>query len=130
MNPDQGSQLTSFVGIDWLKRAGTRISIDGKTRCIDSIFIKHLWRSLSVNAFICMDGRLDQRPKRASGSGWPSTTIAAHLHRVAEPRQPCSIGTSTKYPNPINRSKEQLNLHRKPSQDRRVAHCGIARYCD
>ena len=46
MNTDQGSQFTSF---DWtyrLKRVGTRISMDGKGRCLDNIFIERLCRSL------------------------------------------------------------------------------------
>lgn len=34
MNTDQGSQFTSFGWIDRLKRVGTRISMDGKGRCI------------------------------------------------------------------------------------------------
>jgi putative transposase len=46
MNTDQGSQFTSFVWTDRLKRVGTRISMDGKGRCLDNIFIKRLWRSL------------------------------------------------------------------------------------
>lgn len=46
MNSDQGSQFTSFVWTDRMKRAGTRISMDGKGRCIDNIFIERLWRSL------------------------------------------------------------------------------------
>jgi putative transposase len=46
MNTDQGSQFTSFVWTDRLKRVGTRISMDGKGRCIDNIFIERLWRSL------------------------------------------------------------------------------------
>ncbi|BAE49445.1 Transposase and inactivated derivative [Paramagnetospirillum magneticum AMB-1] len=46
MNTDQGSQFTSFAWIDRLKRAGTRISMDGKGRCIDNVFIERLWRSL------------------------------------------------------------------------------------
>jgi len=46
MNTDQGSQFTSFAWIDRLKRVGTRISMDGKGRCIDNIFIERLWRSL------------------------------------------------------------------------------------
>jgi len=46
MNTDQGSQFTSFAWINRLKRAGTRISMDGKGRCIDNIFIERLWRSL------------------------------------------------------------------------------------
>jgi putative transposase len=46
MDTDQWSQFTSFAQIDRLKRGGTRISMDGKGRCIDNIFIERLWRSL------------------------------------------------------------------------------------
>jgi transposase InsO family protein len=46
MNTDQGSQFTSFAWTDRLKRLGTRISMDGKGRCLDNIFIERLWRSL------------------------------------------------------------------------------------
>ncbi|MDZ7904400.1 MAG: IS3 family transposase [Cypionkella sp.] len=46
MNTDQGSQFTSFDWTDRLKRIGTRISMDGKARYLDNIFIERLWRSL------------------------------------------------------------------------------------
>jgi putative transposase len=46
MNTDQGSQFTSFAWTDRLKRAGSRVSMDGKGRCLDNIFIERLWRSL------------------------------------------------------------------------------------
>jgi len=46
MNTDQGSQFTSFVWTDRLKRVGTRISMDGKGRFLDNIFIERLWRSM------------------------------------------------------------------------------------
>ncbi|HEY0211992.1 MAG TPA: integrase core domain-containing protein [Paenirhodobacter sp.] len=46
MTTDQGSQFTSFVWTDRLKRAGTRIPMDGKGRCTDNVFIERLWRSL------------------------------------------------------------------------------------
>ena len=46
MNTDQGRQFTSFAWTDRLKRVGTRISMDGKGRCLDDIFIERLWRSL------------------------------------------------------------------------------------
>ena len=46
MNTDQGSQFTSFAWADRLKRVGARVSMDGKGRCIDNIFIERLWRSL------------------------------------------------------------------------------------
>src|SRR6201987_3943897 len=45
-NTDQGGQFTSndFTGI--LKRHGVAISMDGKGRCMDNIFVERLWRSL------------------------------------------------------------------------------------
>lgn len=43
MNTDQGSQFTSFAWTDRLKRFGTRISMDGKGRSLDNIFIEWLW---------------------------------------------------------------------------------------
>lgn len=46
MNTDQGSQFTSFAWTDRLKRTGTRVSMDGKGRCLDNVFIERLWRSL------------------------------------------------------------------------------------
>ena len=46
MNTDQGSQFTSFDWTERLKRAKTKISMDGKARYLDNIFIQRLWRSL------------------------------------------------------------------------------------
>ena len=46
MNTDQGSQFTSFAWTDQLRRAGIRISMDGKGRFLDNIFVERLWRSL------------------------------------------------------------------------------------
>ncbi len=46
MNTDQGSQFTSFAWTDRLRRAGVRISMDGKGRFLDNIFIERLWRTL------------------------------------------------------------------------------------
>ena len=45
-NTDQGSQFTSadFTGV--LKGQDIRISMDGKGRCMDNIFVERLWRSL------------------------------------------------------------------------------------
>jgi len=46
MNTDQGSRFTSFVWTDRLQRSGLRISMDGKGRFLDNIFVERLWRSL------------------------------------------------------------------------------------
>jgi putative transposase len=46
INSDQGSQFTSDVYIDLLKENGIQISMDGKGRAVDNIFIERLWRSV------------------------------------------------------------------------------------
>lgn len=46
MNTDQGSQFTSFAWTDQLRRSGIRISMDGKGRFLDNIFVERLWRSM------------------------------------------------------------------------------------
>ena len=45
-NTDQGSQFTSWAWTHCLAEAGVRISMDGKGRYLDNIFIERLWRSL------------------------------------------------------------------------------------
>ena len=49
-NTDQGSQFTSFAFTGRLQAAGIRISMDGRGRCMDNIFIERLWRSLKYEA--------------------------------------------------------------------------------
>ena len=49
-NTDQGSQFTSFDFTGVLKEAGITISMDGRGRCMDNIFIERLWRSLKYEA--------------------------------------------------------------------------------
>ena len=55
-NTDQGSQFTSFDFTNVLKENRIKISMDGKGRWMDNVFIERLWRSLKyecvyLNAF-------------------------------------------------------------------------------
>jgi putative transposase len=45
-NSDQGSQFTSLEYFNLLSSNNVKISLDGKGRCIDNIFIERLWRTL------------------------------------------------------------------------------------
>jgi putative transposase len=45
-NSDQGSQFTSFAFTNVLQDNGVKISMDGKGRCLDNVFVERLWRSL------------------------------------------------------------------------------------
>ncbi len=45
-NTDQGSQFTSVAFTDVLKKHDVQISMDGKGRWMDNVFVERLWRSL------------------------------------------------------------------------------------
>jgi putative transposase len=45
-NTDQGSQFTADTFTKPLRERGVAISMDGKGRCIDNVFVERLWRSL------------------------------------------------------------------------------------
>jgi len=63
-NTDQGAQFTSTEWIDVLKIAGVKISMDGKGRWIDNVFIERLWRTVkyeSVYLHAYRDGREAQQ---------------------------------------------------------------------
>ena len=47
-NTDQGVQFTALPFTSCLERAGIRISMDGRGRALDNIFIERLWRSVKI----------------------------------------------------------------------------------
>ncbi|WP_268224069.1 IS3 family transposase [Sinomicrobium oceani] len=61
LNTDQGSQFTAYEFCDWVTHPdqGIKLSMDGKGRAIDNIFIERLWRSVKyehVYLFPASDG--------------------------------------------------------------------------
>jgi putative transposase len=63
-NTDQGSQFTSTAFTGALKKAGVRISMDGRGRWMDNVFIERLWRSLK-HEDVYLKGYADGREARA-----------------------------------------------------------------
>lgn len=49
INSDQGSQFTCEDWVTFLKNQGISISMDGKGRAIDNIFIERFWRTLKYD---------------------------------------------------------------------------------
>jgi putative transposase len=54
-NTDQGVRFTSAAFLDGLSSQGVRISMDGKGRFLDNIFIERLWRSLKYEEVVCCE---------------------------------------------------------------------------
>ena len=55
VNSDQGCQFTSEGWISTLKANGIKISMDGKGRCLDNIYIERFWRSFKYEDFYLND---------------------------------------------------------------------------
>lgn len=45
-NTDQGVQFTSVSYTSRLEAAGAKVSMDGKGRCLDNVFVERLWRTV------------------------------------------------------------------------------------
>ena len=45
-NTDQGSQFTSAEFVGLLQQHGIRVSMDGKGRWVDNVFVERLWKSV------------------------------------------------------------------------------------
>jgi len=54
-NTDQGSQFTSVAFTDVLKNAGVAISMNGKGRVFDNIFVERLWRTVKYEEVYLQD---------------------------------------------------------------------------
>jgi putative transposase len=54
-NTDQGSQFTSAGFTGCLEEHGVRISMDGRGRCFDNIFIERLWRTVKYEEIYLKD---------------------------------------------------------------------------
>ena len=80
-NTDQGSQFTSveFTGV--LKASCVRISMDGKGRYLDNIFIERLWRSLKYEDVYIKAYASVPEARRGIG-GWLSFYNDERVHQA------------------------------------------------
>jgi putative transposase len=89
-NTDQGVQFTSAAFLDQLETAGVRISMDGKGRFLDNIFIERLWRSLKYeDVFIKAYGSVTEA-RRGIG-GWFSFYNNERPHQALAYRTPRAV---------------------------------------
>ena len=87
MNTDQGSQ---FTGSDWitiLSDAKIKISMDGRGRYLDNIFIERLWRSLKQEAVYLQELQDGFEAKRIIDS-WIRFYNAERPHTALEKQTP------------------------------------------
>jgi putative transposase len=66
-NTDQGVQFTAGVWTGRLERAGVAVSMDGRGRCLDNVFVERLWRSVKYEEVYLW--RHETVPALAAGLG-------------------------------------------------------------
>ena len=89
-NTDQGVQFTSAVFTSVLVASGVRISMDGKGRYLDNIFIERLWRSLKYEDIYIRAYASVQEARRGIG-GWLAFYNDERLHQSLGYRTPCEV---------------------------------------
>jgi len=89
-NTDQGVQFSSTGFLDELESRGIRVSMDGKGRFLDNIFIERLRRSLKYEeVFIKAYGSVAQA-RRGIG-GWLGFYNEERLHQALGYRTPRAV---------------------------------------
>jgi putative transposase len=89
-NTDQGSQFTSAAFTGVLALAGIRISMDGRGRWIDNVFIERLWRSLKYED-VYLKGYVDGRDARAGIAEWIAFYNHSRPHQALANRTPMAV---------------------------------------
>jgi putative transposase len=89
-NTDQGSQFTSEEWIKVLKDAGVAISMDGKGRWIDNVFIERLWRSVKYEE-VYLHAYTNGTEARSALTRYFSSYNAVRLHQCLEYRTPDEV---------------------------------------
>jgi putative transposase len=85
-NTDQGVQFTAQAFVSRLERAEVRISMDGRGRALDNVFVERLWRSVKYeNVYLC-----DYETPRAAERG-----LAAYFRFYNELRPHQSLAYRT-----------------------------------
>ncbi len=98
-NTDQGAQFTAEAFTKLLRERGIAISMDGKGRCLDNVFVERLWRSLKFEEVYLhvyddaaearagigryLDFYNDERPHQALGYQTPAAFHRGLVQEVA-----------------------------------------------
>lgn len=89
-NTDQGAQFTSAAFTDPLENAGVAISMDGRGRFMDNIFIERLWRSIKYEE-VHLKAYADGREARAGIGSWMTFYNFRRPHQAMNNQTPMAV---------------------------------------
>ena len=89
-NTDQGAQFTSAAFTGKLEAAGVAISMDGRGRFLDNIFIERLWRSIKYEE-VHLKAYADGRQARAGIGSWMNFYNHRRPHQAMDNQTPMAV---------------------------------------
>jgi putative transposase len=89
-NSDQGSHFTSPLYIDRLSQSGVQISMDGKGRAMDNIFVERLWRSLKYEEVYLKDYTTPKEARQGVAS-YLDFYDHRRIHQALDYRTPAAV---------------------------------------
>ncbi len=89
-NTDQGAQFTSAAFTGKLVAAGVAISMDGRGRFMDNIFIERLWRSIKYEE-VHLKAYADGREARAGIGSWMTFYNFRRPHQAMNNQMPMAV---------------------------------------
>ena len=89
-NSDQGSHFTSPHYQQRLTGAGVQISMDGKGRALDNIFVERLWRTVKYEE-VYLKGYADPREARQGLTAYLGFYNERRLHQALGYRTPAAV---------------------------------------
>jgi putative transposase len=108
-NTDQGVQFTSAAFLGELETLGVRISMDGKGRFLDNIFIERLWRSLKYEeVFIKAYGSVSEA--RIGIGEWLRFYNDERPHQALDYRTPTAVFHGAAY-NHVDNASASLSRY-------------------
>jgi putative transposase len=106
-NSDQGSQFTAAAFTSRLESCGIAVSMDGRGRAIDNVFIERLWRSVKYEEVYLRDYT----------DGWHAeASLAAYFHLYDEERIHQALG----YRTPAEVYRERGSSDGPPPDEKRI----------
>ncbi|HEY9784679.1 MAG TPA: IS3 family transposase [Candidatus Obscuribacterales bacterium] len=89
-NTDQGSQFTSEDFVGAVLASGAKMSMDGRGRCMDNIFVERLWRNLKYEE-VYLHAYESIKQARESIASWVDFYNNRRPHQALDYRTPAEV---------------------------------------
>ena len=122
-NTDQGAQFTSAAFTGKLEAAGVAISMDGRGRFMDNIFIERLWRSIKYEE-VHLKAYADGREARAGIGSWMTFYNFRRPHQAMNNQMPMAAWRAGM--DKIEAAAKSCGYAASLGQRKRVAHIPTA----